>query len=190
VLGKKPDGTLQNFGERGNTWDHSPLYEEVAAIPLLIAAPGIGAGTYGGVSSAVDVMPTVLDILGQPIPEWVDGQSLLPAMRDAATAGREFTVSTEPFANPGDEVRSVDDQRRVLYRGQATTVTTDRHALIYSIEPGRSELYDLNCDARQESNVIHTNVSLARELHGTLLRFMEETGAASHLVESRRELRV
>src|SRR5262249_218798 len=154
VLGKKPDGTLQNFGAPGNTWDHSPLYEEVSAIPLLIFVPGIAPGNYRGITSAVDVMPTVLDVLGQPPPPWVEGRSLLAAMGEAATAGRDFTVSTEPFANPGDQVRSVDHQNRVIYRGQATTVTSDRWSLIYTIEPNRSELYDLSCDPHQENNLI------------------------------------
>ena len=50
-------------------WSHSPFYEEVTAIPCLIYIPGVPASTYGGLTSAVDFMPTVLDILGLEIPK-------------------------------------------------------------------------------------------------------------------------
>ena len=52
---KGPDGTLQAHRDRQATWDHSPLYEEVVALPLLIAAPGVAPGAYAGLSSAIDV---------------------------------------------------------------------------------------------------------------------------------------
>ena len=51
-------------------------------IPLLIYVPGIAPGGYRGLSSAVDMMPTVLDILGLEIPAFVQGRSLVPGMRD------------------------------------------------------------------------------------------------------------
>ena len=54
-------------------------------------------------------MPTVLDMLGQDVPDGIDGRSLYPAMKDPSIKGREFVVSTIPFANPGDRVRSVDN---------------------------------------------------------------------------------
>ena len=52
-----PDGSLRPYGEPGSTWAHSPLYEELVHLPLLVYVPGICPGVYEGLSSAVDVMP-------------------------------------------------------------------------------------------------------------------------------------
>jgi hypothetical protein len=113
----------------GGIWAYSPLYEEIVNIPLLISIPGISAGVYRQVTSAVDVMPTVLDLLSCDIPEFVEGQSLLSKITDSATSGREFTVSSIPFANPGDPVRSVDNFLRMLKVPTVTTITTEKYAL-------------------------------------------------------------
>ena len=38
---KRPDGRLYRFGDDGAYWAHSPLYEELVRIPLLIYLPGL-----------------------------------------------------------------------------------------------------------------------------------------------------
>jgi len=189
-LGLKPDGTRYRMGDPGASWDFSPLYEELVAAPLLIQAPGIAPATYGGLTSAVDLMPTVLDAMGQTPPAIVEGRSLWPRVADPSLAGREFVVSGIPFANPGDAVRSVDDTNRTLMTSLETTVTTDEWALIYSVEAGYSELYHLPTDPGQAQNLIGTRPEIARELHAMLVRFMEETNVAPALAEPRAVLRL
>ena len=149
TFAKRPDGRLYQHGEPDSKWDFSPLYEEVTTIPLLIHHPEHAPGNYTGLTSVVDVMPTVLDTLGQPLPSILDGRSLMPAVRGDSMSGREFNVSTIPFANPGDDVRSVDNIKRLLATGVVTTVTSDDWALLYSVDPGVSELYDLRADPSQ-----------------------------------------
>ena len=108
--------------------------------------PGADPGVHAGLSSAVDVMPTVLEIMGQEVPTWVEGRSLLPKVQDPSLLGRDFAVSTIPFADPGDPVSSVDNIRRTLGLAPVTTVTTDEWSLLYSTDPGRSLLYHLPSD--------------------------------------------
>jgi arylsulfatase A-like enzyme len=98
---KRPDGSLFQHGDEDGRWAHSPLYEELVRIPLLMYVPGLRSGVYDGLTSVVDVMPTVLDVFGQEIPASVEGSSLLPRMRGSSLPGREFVISTIPFANPG-----------------------------------------------------------------------------------------
>lgn len=185
---RRTDGTLYRFGDDGAYWAHSPLYEELTRIPLLIQVPGLQPVVYSRVTSVVDVMPTVLEALGVDRPETVEGRSLLPRMRDAALPGRESVVTTIPFANTGDWVRSVDNEMRALRASQVTTVTTDEWTLLYSMDEGMSELYNVKSDPRQESNVISRHPALARELHASLLRFMTETAVPAYLLEARREI--
>ena len=189
TFAQRPDGTYYEHGDADSQWSHSPLYEELTTLPLLVHVPGIPGGDYKGLSSVVDAMPTVLDILGQKVPDWVDGRSLLPAMKDSSTKGREFTVTTVPFANPGDRIRSVDNVSRMT-SGIVTTVTTDDWAFLYSTEEGTSELYNLKKDPGQQSNVIHDYADVAKEHHQYLVRFMRETNLAPHLLNPRLELKL
>ena len=187
---KYPDGTLRPYDEPGSQWSYSPLYEEIVHLPLLLRAPGIPAGNYTGITSAVDVMPTVLDLLGLEIPGFVQGRSLAPALRDPATQGRDFVVSSLPFANPGDPVHSVDNLLRVLTEPPVTTVTSGGWSLLYSPLAGVSKLYDLTTDPRQSSNVIEAHMDVASELHRKLVHFMRETEVPERLLNPRLELRM
>ncbi len=187
---RRDDGSMYWHGDPDSQWAHSPLYEELVHLPLLVSVPGVEPGVYPGHSSVVDVMPTVMELFGKTPPGWVDGRSLLPAMRDLSTTGREYTISTIPFANPGDRVRSVDNVLRTLSTGLVTTVTAGEWALLYSVDPGKSELYHLPGDPQQGSNVIGENAETARELHGLLVKFMRETNVEDGLVQPRLELRL
>jgi len=194
TFAKRPDGRLFQFADeiKGEivSWDHSPLYEELAAIPLLIYEPGAAPGVCPHLTSAVDLMPTVLDFLGEEIPPWVEGQSLSSLRHQGGPRGREVTFSSIPFANSGDFVWSVDNTRRELFCGTETTVTTREWSLLYTLEPGLSELYHLPTDLKQERNVIADRPEIARELHQLLVRFMRETQLAPRLLEPRLALRL
>ena len=187
---KRPDGTLRPYGETGSTWAHSPLYEELVHIPLLVHVPGVNSGTYPRLTSVIDVMPTVLDMLGIEIPSFVEGKSLLPAMRDTSLPGRDFVVSTMPFANPGDSVHVVDSLLRVLGAPLVTTITAAEWSLLYSTNAGVSELYNLASDPLQQRNVIADKPEVAKELHRYLVQFMRETGLPDSLLRPRLELRL
>ena len=114
--------TLRPYDEPGSQWSYSPLYEEIIHLPLLVRASGVPPGCYTGMTSAVDVMPTVLELLGLEIPDFVQGHSLAPAVRDTQDQGRDFVVSSLPFANVGDPVHSVDNLPRVLTEPPVATV--------------------------------------------------------------------
>ena len=190
TFGEREDGTPHQDGDQDARWAHSPLYEELVKIPLLVYLPGVDAGVYQGSTSVVDVMPTVLDFLGQQVPAAVDGGSLLGQAHDTSAPGREFVVSTIPFANPGDPVRSVDNIRRQLGASPVTTVTAGDWSLLYSMDEGMSELYELSTDPRQQRDLIHDRPEVAKELHGLLVKFMRETGVPHGLLNPRLEIRI
>ncbi|OGO30756.1 MAG: hypothetical protein A2Z29_03635 [Chloroflexi bacterium RBG_16_56_11] len=192
----KPDGQPREQNDPkptdvlGEAWDHSPLYEEIAAIPLLIHVPGCKPAAYDGLTSAVDLMPTVMDIMGQEIPGFVEGMSLLPAVKNPSVPGRDFVLTTHLFVNPGECVRSVDDVSRIMAKSSATTVTTREWALLYVVDAGLSELYHLPTDPKQEKNVIKQHPEIARQLHEHMVRFMRETGVPKQKLEPRLQLRL
>jgi arylsulfatase A-like enzyme len=190
TLAKKKDGTRYHMSEGTANWERSPLYEELAATPLLIYMPDAKPGTYSGLTSAVDFTPTVLDIMGQEIPDWVEGRSLCPMVYNQGLKGREIVVSTMQFRNPGEMVRYVDDASRMMIAEQVITVTTDDWSLLYSAEPGSSELYHLPSDPKQEKNIIHERPEMAREIHQRLIEFMEETNVLPTLIKERSKIEI
>jgi arylsulfatase A-like enzyme len=156
----------------------------------LIYVPNMPPGTYGGLTASIDLMPTVLDFMGLELPSFVEGQSLLPKVKDPSLAGREYIVSTSAWANAGDSVRIVDDMSRGMEKAAGSTVTTEQWSLLYAVEPGLSTLYNLMSDPRQEKNVIAERQDVAHELLQLMIKFMRETNVATRLVEPRLELRL
>jgi hypothetical protein len=84
----------------------------------------------------------------------------------------------------------VDNVSRTLREPLVTTVTSAEWALLYSPAPGRSELFHLPTDPRQERNVIETHAAVARDHHRMLLEFLDQSRVPARLIEPRRELRM
>jgi len=191
ILGKMVFARDKNGKMVGNgIWSHSPFYEEITNTPLLIYMPGSKPGVYKGITSAVDLMPTVLEIMNTEIPARVQGTSLLPAIKDQKVPGRPYTISAHPFINAGEWMKSVDGVNRLTEKDSTATVTTDEWTLLYNTEAGMSELYNIKDDPRQLNNLIMTNTEKARELHQLLVKYMKETKLADHLLKPRLELRL
>lgn len=69
-------------------------YNEVAHLPLMIHAPGIPhtASRMKAITQNIDLMPTILDYFGLPVPPTVRGQSLLGLMAGAKENIREAAL--------------------------------------------------------------------------------------------------
>ncbi len=83
-----------HLGEHG-LWQKMSLFEESARVPLIIAAPGIsveGSAVTAPVG-LIDVAPTLLELAGVPGPDNLQGQSLVPMLKDATAQGRGWALS-------------------------------------------------------------------------------------------------
>jgi arylsulfatase A-like enzyme len=112
----------QMFGEHDKWVHRNSLYEEVLRVPLFIRYPGVlPAGKVVETPvSLVDILPTLLDITGEPLPPDLDGLSLWPLIQDqpGVLADRpiyaEMHAETDP-ASPGywiaprHELRSIKE---------------------------------------------------------------------------------
>lgn len=171
-------------------WGRSPYYEEVTRIPLLIYVPGVAPGSYSGITSAIDLMPTVLEIMKQEIPSNVEGRSLLSRMKDNSLPGYDHVFSSSSFVNVGDTDNSVDSVMRRAAHASMATVTTEEWTLLYDVQPGGSELYNLKSDPGQEKNVINQHADVARELHGLFVKYLKDANLPPVKLEPRLELRL
>jgi len=61
-----------------NRAGHGGLRRQDMHVPILLAGPGVPRGRLRA-ARTVDVMPTILQLMGRNIPPGLDGQSLLPA---------------------------------------------------------------------------------------------------------------
>lgn len=69
----------------------SQAYEGSARIPLLINGPGLAKGQVSELPVCLeDIMPTVLDLAGVPIPSTVEGRSLAPVLRGELPRWRPY----------------------------------------------------------------------------------------------------
>lgn len=93
----------ENFAEHAEEyWDHgAAVYPETIHTPLIVRQPTGEAGCVDTVVSNIDVMPTLLDLLGVPVPASVEGVSFAPVFRGETVADRPvFAEATKPNASP------------------------------------------------------------------------------------------
>lgn len=82
-------------------WDHGSvghghsMYEELIRVPLIVRIPGLtdSALRIEDTVGLIDVLPTIYDALGLPIPEGLSGQSFLPQLLGASADAPRYSVS-------------------------------------------------------------------------------------------------
>ncbi|CAA9549206.1 MAG: hypothetical protein AVDCRST_MAG88-643, partial [uncultured Thermomicrobiales bacterium] len=163
------------------------LYEVTTRVPLLIRHPGgVGAGRrVGGIAQHPDLLPTILDVLGLPIPATVQGQSLWPLIRgeaedvrECAVSGRYSRLASEGGRAPaGSDAAAFDGAAGIATAQEPLTLTTRRWAYLSPAEGGGDrELYDLDADPAQGRNLIAERPDVAAELHAALVAWLEGVG--------------
>lgn len=136
------------FGEHGKVGHSESLHNRVLHVPLAFRWPAsIPPGETGAAVQLVDVMPTVLDLLGLPPPDARDGRSLAPWLRGVSAARPAFS-----------EQRSSRGECRRLglpihCRLNRFAVQTERFKLVTSQLPPWERLYDLRDDPLETQNV-------------------------------------
>lgn len=140
---------------------HHQNFEEVARVPLLVKLPGGRGGgrRVPGLVTTLEVMPTVLELVGiEPNPE-VQGASLLPMI-----AGRM----------PGREV--------VRLAGGLEKLRSDRWSVLFN-QHGPVRLYDLSVDPGERNDLLAHHPGIAESLH----RQYEEIRTEEQILRDRLE---
>ena len=130
------------------------LYQPLIHVPLVIRLPGRKEGKrVSSNAEQVDLAPTILDLAGQPIPGWMEGESLRGAMeRGEVTTKPKFSIHREKNGKYGG-----------LRRGVASVVQGD-YKYIYYLEEKKGELFHLVADPREEHNIAGLDRERARRL--------------------------
>ncbi len=88
----------EGLGDHGEATHRQLIYESTMHVPLVFHCPGVvdaGAVMDRSVAATVDVMPTILDLLGMPSPRVLDGHSLVSVSSDSTRAVYMETLSTQ-----------------------------------------------------------------------------------------------
>ena len=129
-------------------WGKHALFEESLRSPLIVVAPQVkqnGTSTKSIVQS-IDIFPTLCDLVGLKKPDFLDGTSLLPQLKDPAAQSPGHAIS---------------------YANRARTIRTATHRLIKHSN-GHLELYDHTTPAGETKNLAKKNSGLAKELASKL----------------------
>ncbi len=145
----------EGLGDHGEAGHGLLLYESTLRVPFVIAGPGIAAGTVVRQRvGTVDLVPTVLALLGLPAEAGLPGRSLAPAL--AGQALKRDPLYAESLYG------------RLNCRWAALRAFTDGDSKL--VTGGTSELFDLGSDPQEEHNRADAEARRAAELRQALDR--------------------
>jgi arylsulfatase A-like enzyme len=144
----------EGLGEHNLYFTHDIfLYDFLIKVPLIIKCPqcGLKAKVVNAQVRSIDIMPTILDILGIKINHSVDGVSLLPLIKGA-------NISLEAYSQTG------------LIR----SIRTNEWKYIHNFGNNSGELYNLKKDPKETKNVVNEEPEIAENLKLKLSRWMSK----------------
>ncbi len=152
--------------ERG-FWGHggSYLYQPLIHVPLVMHLPGQTRGQRIGANvSHADIAPTILDLLGQTLPDWMDGRSFKQTLTDInVDTGTKFSMNLGYVNNLS------------AFKTRSIAAIKENYKLIKYLDLKRYELYNLKNDVRERNNLISSEpeilTSLKEEIDRILARY-------------------
>jgi len=157
-----------SMGAHGLIQKHNGFYDSFTHVPFIVYAPGYeGPKRTGHMVELVDVMPTLLEMAGVPVPYGCQGRSLAPLLRSQRDyVPREYVVMesgeegespkladmTGRPEHPFDERYFVWCAYRDAWLGKGKSIRTrDWKLNIYA--NGEGELYDMKSDPHELTNL-------------------------------------
>lgn len=144
------------------------LYEAGIETALLMRHPQFPAGAVREeLISNIDILPTILEYVGARPPEGIDGRSFAPLLRDEAYERREQVFLEETFHDKYNPVRGIRTEQYKYIRNVGSLPLVYLPLDILHSKSGRNlyeryyleerpteELYDLDADPLEETNLI------------------------------------
>jgi uncharacterized sulfatase len=165
------------LGEHGLLHHEFVLYEPLIRVPFIVRIPGkFREGRRNdSLVQTVDILPTLVDYFGIDRPvitQQIQGKSLLKIVDSADH--RDFTISERADWSSPTSRRKLDNlsQKYPSYdwkkhAHELVAVRTEDKKYLWSSE-GRDELYDLQTDPQELTNLIAVEDATRRELRNKL----------------------
>jgi arylsulfatase A-like enzyme len=140
---------------------HEQLYTPVTRIPLLLRLPqGHKAGVISKLVQSIDLMPTLLELAGAPVPPQAQGTSLLPKIRGE---------SKPPYLAFGEST----------FFGRQRYVALDGYRLIFTSEGETSELYRFTEDPLELTDLAASEPEVVQALRQRIETWQDMVVAAA-----------
>lgn len=150
-------------------WAKGPTaYDEIARIPMIIKGGASNAVAKAPVSH-INLVPTIMDYMGLPIPKILEGKSILPMLDDPALdINHEIYLEFTRYEVDHDGFGGFRPMRSVF---------DGRYKLSIHLLDSTDELYDIQEDPYELKNLISdpSYYAIAKELHQKILDWMNET---------------
>jgi arylsulfatase A-like enzyme len=162
----------EEFGDHGGTGHGPQLYGELNRVAMMFHGPSLGIvpQRIDANASLIDVLPTVIDLVGAPLLPTLRGYSLAPLLRQNSDGPRllEEVESRTLFAHRIDQNRP-ENELAAAIRGYWKIIRSSQ---------GDLELYDHRTDLGEQSNVFEEHPALGHELSSRIDQQIQETDAA------------
>jgi len=159
----------ESLGEHGELTHSIFLYDSTIHVPLLLKLPGnrFAGQRVNAAASLVDLVPTLLEALGQTPPPAIQGRSLLPLIGN-------------PHPGSRPSLAAGDHSERSFGWSALVSLRIGNQLYVRAPSP---ELYDLASDPGAKKNIYPTNRLAAVRLAGELDSFVKRvsTGAPQAL---------
>ena len=141
------------------------MYEELFNVPLIIHLPGQKKGVkVRTLAEQIDLAPTILDLIGTPRPEWMEGESLVPYMKNPSLQSEKIKFSMVFFYDDFTEVRWL-----AAYKGE--------YKLVYQMETEATALFRFKEPHTMQNDLSRVKRGLYKELRGALARKIDENSS-------------
>ena len=134
------------------------MFEEASRVPLLMKVPWLSKSQkiIEGSVGHIDLVPTLLDMIGEDVPDHLQGKSLPPELQGYEDLSQnDVFISWNGYDNDVPD-RFLGDHKinRMLRLPWRTVVTPDRWKLALCAGD-QCELYDLNSDPYEQTNLFN-----------------------------------
>lgn len=166
-------------------WNKHTDFENATRAPLIISAPAIKAGKTESLTEHVDIFPTLCELSGIAVPEGLDGNSLVPLMKNNHAEVKSFAVSQYP-RNISKETNRKPGKQNGNIMGYSIRTKRYRYTLWMSegfrtdqsfteAKVFASELYDYKKDPLETVNVIDEKAyaGISKELKNKMLTYFK-----------------
>ncbi len=161
------------LGEHGERGHGIFLYDPTIHVPLLFKLPRdrFGGKRIDSRAGLVDVAPTILGLLGLPVPGTMQGRSLLASVDPAQTA-----AAPDHDATADRPAYSETDYPHQAFGWSA--LRSLRAGKYLLIEAPRKELYDQSSDPGTEHDLASSSSAVTETLTTQLEKFRRETASS------------
>jgi arylsulfatase A-like enzyme len=187
----------EEFFDHGKMDHRTTVYSELTHVPLIVRWPGVvpeGAEVFETVRT-IDLMPTILELCRLPLPEGMQGQSLVPLLAAAkrtssesiATSHRDVAFAAGQWRNERaiSEMLISEQLKKAAGSWFGTTsyaIILDGWKLIHNIQPIEGhpeyELYDHRKDPLDQVNLADKHPEIVERLAEELKAWKEKATAA------------